>query len=275
MPELHDYDLRGDNGESAPTDLQTPPDNRPVGLWIAIGLIIVGAGIATYVMFGGRLSPAPVEQAEAPPAAEIPPAPLGTAPAPIVVPPLGESDALVRDLVKALSSHPRIAAWLTTDDLVRNFTAVVSNIAEGRSPATHLTVLRPDSAFTVVERGEDLYVDPVSFERYNGIADAVASIDPAGAAKLYSTLKPRIQEAYGELERTIVLLLNTPVPDQWVRVEPRGIGYGYADPKLEELSDAQKQLLRLGPRNMRLVQRSLREVALALGIPEGRLPAVR
>ena len=283
MSEQDDYDLRTDSGEPSPAGQPTPPDDRPVGLWIAIGLLIVGAGIAAYVMFGGRFSEAPVEQVEAPPVAEIPPAPLGTTPAPIAVPPLGESDALVRELVKALSSHPRVAAWLTTDNLIRNFTTVVSNIAEGRSPAGHLTTLRPDTGFKVVERGEDLYVDPASFERYNGLADAAASVDPAGAAKLYSTLKPRIQEAYGELgfpdqnfdhalERTIVLLLNTPVPDPWVRVEPRGIGYGYADPELEDLSGAQKQLLRLGPRNMRIVQRSLREIALALGVPEGRLP---
>jgi len=59
------------------------------------------------------------------------------------------------------------------------------------------------------------------------------------------------------------------------RVEPRGIGYGFADLDLEALTAAQKQLLRMGPRNVRIIQSSLRQIALALGIPAERLPAPR
>jgi hypothetical protein len=112
----------------------------------------------------------------------------------------------------------------------------------------------------------------------------MASIDAAGAARLYGTLKPRIDEAYRELgypdtpfdrtlERAIVLLLGTPASDGAARLEPKGIGYGYADPALEGLTAAQKQLLRTGPRNVRLIQSSLRRIAIALGIPAERLPA--
>ena len=38
------------------------------------------------------------------------------------------------------------------------------------------------------------------------------------------------------------------------------------------LTGVQKQLLRMGPRNVRIIQSSLREIALALGIPAERLP---
>ena len=41
---------------------------------------------------------------------------------------------------------------------------------------------------------------------------------------------------------------------------------------LESLTNAQKQLLRMGPRNVKLIQAKLREVAVALGIPASRLP---
>jgi hypothetical protein len=75
------------------------------------------------------------------------------------------------------------------------------------------------------------------------------------------------------LERAIVLLLETPVQEDPVRVEPRGIVYGFADEDLEDLTPAQKQLLRMGPRNARVVQTTLRAIALALGIPSERLPA--
>jgi hypothetical protein len=199
------------------------------------------------------------------------------------VPPLNESDPVVRELVKQLTSHPRVAAWLTTDNLIRNFVVVTSRVADGKTPSRQLGALRPSSAFAVVERGEATYVDQKSYERYDGIASAVASIDPAGAARLYATLKPRIEEAYGELgvqstfdqtlERAIVTLLKTPVVDDPVRVEPLGgTGYGFAEPQLEALTPAQKHLLRAGPRNARAIQASLRAIALALGIPAARLP---
>ena len=204
----------------------------------------------------------------------------------IDLPPLDETDAVVRDLVKALSSHPGVAAWLTTNHLIRNFTVVVANIAEGKTPSRHLTTLRPSSSFRVMERGSDVVIDPRSYERYNTIAAAAASIDPAGGARLYGTLKPRIEDAYRELgvpdtpfdrtlERAIVVLLSTPVREDQIRVEPRGIGYAFAAPELEGLTHAQKQLLRMGPRNARAIQAALRDVALALGIPAERLPARR
>ena len=241
-----------------------------------------------FEIFFGRQTAAPVTTAPERVEASQPLQPLGGDAAPIVLPPLDQSDPLVRELVKTISSHPRLAAWLATDGLIRNFTVVVANVAEGKTPAAHLRVLRPSSSFQVVERGGDLYVDPRSYERYDGLAAAVASIEPAGAARLYGTLKPRIEEAYRDLgfpetsfdrtlERVIVLLLETPVLDAAVRmrVEPRGIGYAFADRDLEALRAAQKQLLRMGPRNVRIIQSSLREIALALGIPAERLPAPR
>ena len=129
---------------------------------------------------------------------------------------------MVRTLVRQLSSYPHVVAWLATDGRIRNFTAVVANIADGKTPVTLMRTLRPSSPFRVVKQGDDLYLDPRTYDRYAGLADAVASIDPAGAARLYATLKPRIEEAHRDLghvdmpfdrhpERAIVLLLKTPV----------------------------------------------------------------
>ena len=152
------------------------------------------------------------------------------------------------------------------------------------TPARQLGVLRPASPFLVTERGGSLYIDPASYERYDALAAAAASVDPAGAARLYTTLKPRIEEAARELglgsfdrtlERAIVSLLETPVPREAnvrVQTEVRGIGYGFADPALENLTATQKQLLRMGPRNAASIKSSLRAIARALGIPEERLP---
>lgn len=224
MPDLPDYELAETPGK--PPHL--PPPRRPLGLWLVLAALVATIAIAAYIAFGGRQTSTPTttdpqrgEAAQQPGSAQ----PLGSNATSIVLPPLDETDPLVRELVKQLTSHPRVAAWLATPGLIRNFVVVVSIVADGRTPAGQLRALRPSADFSVVERGGELYIDPRSYERYDGIAAATASVDPAGAARLYATLKPRIEEAYRDLgvpdtpfdrtlERAIVLLLETPAVDE-------------------------------------------------------------
>jgi len=108
-------------------------------------------------------------------------------------------------------------------------------------------------------------------------------LDPAGLARVYAILKPRLVEAYRELghpegdldlavERAIVHLLQAPVVEEPIVLRPRVLSFRYEREDLEALSPAQKQLLRMGPRNVRAVQDQLRAVARELGIPLTRLP---
>ena len=281
MNDLPDYELHRTPSEPSPPTLSP---TRPTGLWVAAVLLIAAAGVAAYIAFGWRARPVPTAATPAPTASEkAPPPSLGGKGEPITIPPLDASDALVRTLIRALSENPAVTAWLTTNGLIRNFTVVVANMADGATPAKHLRALRPSSAFRVVERAGSPYVDPRSYDRYAVIADAIASVDPTGAARLYATLKPRIEEAHRELgssdrsfdrtlERAIVALLDTPILDGPVRLKPKGIGYAYADERLERLTGAQKQFLRMGPRNVRIMKARLREIALTLGIPPIQLP---
>jgi hypothetical protein len=283
-PDVPDYDLLKTPDEQSGMTAQAPLRRR--GIVAAVVLLAAAVAAAIYVAFGRWQDPSRTDRVTAQPeqAEALPPAqPLGGEPEAIAVPPLDETDPLVRELVKRLSSHPHLAAWLTTDHLLRNVTLVVSNVAEGRTPAGQLRVLRPASPFRVMARGRTTQIDPRSYARYDTLAAAAASIDPDGAARLYATLKPRIEEAYRDLgylnapfdralERAIVQLLGTPVVDEAIAVEPRGIGYDFVDPMVEGLPAAQKQLLRMGPENVRIVQSALRKLAAALGIPAERLP---
>lgn len=279
MTDLHDYELRKTEEPASEFEAAPPPRG---GVWIAVAVVAVLAAIAAYVFYTRRAAPAPPSVATHAPAA-APTRALGGEPEAVAVPPLDQSDPVVRDLVRALSTHPQVLAWLTTNGLIRNFAVVVSNIGEGVTPAKHLSPLRPKAAFQVVQRNGQMQIDARSYDRYDQLADAVASVDPAGASRLYATLKPRLLEAYAELgvrppsfdaalEHAIVVLLQVPVVDGPVQVNPKGIGYRFADSKLEELTGAQKQLLRMGPRNVRSIQSSLRRIAVALGIPAERLP---
>lgn len=259
-----------------PPDSGEPPRRLPIILAVVGVLVLAGAG---YLYLRKR-PPATesarrqTEQVARPGTSSRVPAEPGEN---IVLPPLDESDALVRELVARLSSHPRVAAWLTTDQLVRNFAVVVLNIAEGRTPSPHLRKIAPGGKFHVIEEGTTLRIDPRSFQRYDPHANAIAGIDARGAARLYATLKPRIDDAYRELgaphgdfdrtlERAIAQLLKPAALPETVAVQRAPAGFAFADPSLESLSPAQKQLLRMGPNNMRIVQSKLREVAQYVGL---------
>jgi hypothetical protein len=195
----------------------------------------------------------------------------------IDLPPLPQTDPIVRELVARLSSHPTVAAWLATKGLIVNFTVATLNVAEGRTPVQVLRSIAPRGRFQTTSAGEELFVDPRSYERYNPHGDAIGALDSAGTASLYLTLKPRITDAYRELgypegdfdrvlERAIGRLLQTPALGDKVGLQPKAVTYAYSDPKLESLSPAQKQLLRLGPRNAQTIRSKLQEIAALLDL---------
>ena len=193
------------------------------------------------------------------------------------LPPLPQSDPIVRQLVARLSSHPTVVAWLATKGLIANFTQVTLAIAEGRTPAPLLRPIAPRGRFRTTSARDGLFVDPRSYERYTPHADAIAAVDAAGTASLYLTLKPRITDAYKELgfpdsdfdrvlERAIGVLLHTPTVDDKAILVPKGVTYAYSDPALQSIPAAQKQLLRLGPRNGQIVRGKLEEISALLNL---------
>lgn len=280
MEPLDEYRL-----EKPPHPPPAPPASdagRRLALVLVPVLLALVAGVWWWLLRNpapaGRSTPAP----EAP-AREAAARPLGPVVEPRDLPPLGELDGVVRELLGALSRRPEVAAWLASDDLVRRFVASVDNVAGGASPARHNRALAPQVPFQVVRRGSRIVADPASYARYDSLADTVAELDVHALARLYATLKPRLEEAYAELgqpagtfdravELAIVHLLETPAIPPDAPLADDTVSYRYRDARIEALSPAQKQLLRMGPRNVPRVQDTLRALARALGIPEERLP---
>ena len=276
------------NTEPADIELiKTTPDGDPGTsrtrrlAVIALVLVVLAGAAGGYLLWrrGQTASPQPAKTA---PADTVQ---VRQETAQIPLPPLDATDALVRQLVGGLSAHPVVAAWLTTDRLIVNFVVVTGRIADGKTPVAELKAIGPVAPFQARTSKGAIAIDPASYRRYDKYAQAVAAVDAQGAARAYQTLKPRVDEAdrnFGgsgnfdpELERAIVELLKVPVVEGDVALRTAGIGYAFADPRLEGLSPAQKQLLRMGPENVRAIQGKLREIALALGIPDSRLPAAQ
>ena len=293
MPDPSEFNL--DKTQAPPTGAA---QSRVPVPWVIGAVVVIAVGLAIWFFLPDR--PAPESEAGPPPITAAPPAPpagpigvcqatdtstsavTDTAAEPIALPPLDGSDALVGMLAGTLSSNPRVAAWLATDDLIRHFTAVIENIVSGASPATHLAPLAPDGPFMVTGEGDALLLDPQSYRRYTPIAVAVQSVDVQAAAQLCGTLKPRLDEAFAELggsesfetalEQAIVSLLQTPALSGDIRLVPNDNTYAFRDAALESLTPAQKHLARMGAENTRVIQNKLRQLALAIGIPGDRLP---
>ncbi len=278
-----EYELGGLPGEDSPSPDEAtdePQSGFPFGL-LAAGLavvVVLAAVILFLVLRRGateKLAETPIPTASTAPAQpSASPTPEPT-PEPLALPPLDQSDQLLRELAGKLSTRPELAAWLANQDLARRFVAAVDNVAAGETPARHLPFLAPSGRFRAAGGAHAYVIDPRSYERYDGVATVVSSIDAAAAARLFVQVEPLLVAAYRELgypggrfretfERAAARMLAVPVLEGEVALVPAVLTYRFADPKLEGLSAAEKQLLRMGPRNVRLVQGKLREILAAL-----------
>ena len=287
MPGIDDYDFQAPDGPrqssgSGAGPAGPPPESGTNRAALVGGIVVVLVlAAAAYFFFARRTGPAPSatpEQTATTQAAK----PAAEDFEHIDLPPLDDSDALVRQRIGILSSNRLVAAWLATRGLIRNFVVVIENISHGMNPSGHLRVLKPAGAFRVTTRGNQVVIDPRNYDRFTPIADAAASFDARSAGRLYLSFKPLLQTAYDELgnqesidsavERAVAALLEVPAIDGDVRVEQtgEGIGYQYVEPRLESLASAQKQLLRMGPKNIRIIQSQLRTFAMTIGISSPR-----
>jgi hypothetical protein len=246
-------------------------DNKAVGIGSALLVVVIGAGIYFYKFAATVPPPAPAAAEAPPPGVSVPDA----APAE-PLPKLEESDGFIRSKAAPLSADPVFASWLKTDDLLARFAASVNMIGKGKVPKDGLSFMAPRKKFKARKRDGLFYADPSGYARYDAVAGAVASIDAAAAVKVFQACRPLFQQAYqglGErggdvqaaVERAAQVLLEAPEAGSSAALKEKGIVFAYVDDALESASPAQKQLMRMGPKNEAKIQAKLREVLRALG----------
>lgn len=241
------------------------------GEWLAVAVSVVLLAVAIFVWVekpsAPGASPAPVAAEAAAPATAV------EGPAPTV------ADPEARTSLEALSANAAFRRWLAkAEDLVRRGAVTIDNLAQGVSPRKALAVLAPTRPFKAVRRGSREVIAPESYARYDEFADAVASLDAAAFARVYGELHPALEGAYRELGypggsldaatgRALRRIEAAPVAEGDVALSPdRGV-YAFADPRQEQLGDVEKHLLRMGPRNTRLLQEKARALRVALNLP--------
>jgi len=258
--------------------------------WIAVilvAVVIVGFGIYYFLGSQPAKEPVPVEQPSKSESSDMTakPSPESVqAPLPAGRVALAESDDWVRKKSQEISPHAGWTEWLMNKNLVRRLTAAVVNITEGKSPRKHLNFLGPQKPFSALKKDEKLYLDPQSYDRYNLVAEVFSNLDASRAVGLFKEFNPLFQEAYrelgypqgdfqGALIQAMKELLAVPVVEGGIQLKETVLSYWAVDDNLEDLSEAQKHLLRMGPQNTRKIQKKLREMVLLLGVPENQIPA--
>lgn len=234
-----------------------PSSGGPSLVPIAVGgvLIVALLGAGAWWMWRTpaptNTTPAGVAATEAPITPPAPPA--------VELPPLDDMDGFLRPLLSALSNRPELARWLATDDLVRQLAAAIDQASQGDNPAGGFKELAPRSGMAVSRRNNRRSIDPASYRRFDGLVTTVTSIDASAVARIYKTIRPRLNQAYqnmghpgGNVDtavgQALDILLDTPVVKGPVTlVEGAGARWSYEDEDLESLTPTQKQLIRMGP----------------------------
>jgi hypothetical protein len=259
--------------------------------YLLLALALIALGVVLWrTMEGPATEPAPatVPVAEVaaevdplPSAADIPPRPAAvttvvlepSADPAVALPALADSDALVREQLAAAGASPPLDRLLQQQNLIQQGAALIDGFSRGLVLRKLLPIDPPAEAFSVLEQDGQVLMNPAGYARFDALVAAFAALDTAVLVDTFHTLRPLYEEAFGQLGlnpdefdnaviRMLDRILATPEIDGPIALTRKSVLYRYADPQLEELVPLQKQLLRMGPENIRRIKlqaRALRE----------------
>lgn len=187
--------------------------------------------------------------------------------------PLDTSDPAVKaSLIESSSADEEtVNRMLVNEGLIQRFVVSVTNLANDEMAPNHQLLTPPEQNFRVYSQAGKQWIDAASYKRYTPYVDMLESFDNEALLNIYGIYKGDIQTKFAEignpdqdfngvLLEAIDQLLDTPEVPVPVEVYTDSVAYKYADERLENLNEPQKQLLRTGPDNMRRIKAKLREL---------------
>lgn len=235
--------------------------------------------------------PAATSAPEAPPAAKVrlPVPPRNPVAAPVEVyqaadsapaePPfpnsLNEADAYVKNRVVDLIADKSLLRVLVLEHFISKLVLFIDQLPHKNLARLHLPLVAPRSEFLTLGTGDERLLDNNNFKRYQVYVDLLEALPDKVLVHLYRGLYPLFQLAYYDLDQgnryfndrfieVISHLLETPEPQEPLRLVKHISRFRFADPALEERSAGQKILLRMGVENTRRVKAKLENLRAAL-----------
>ena len=192
------------------------------------------------------------------------------------LPRLNDSDSFVAEKISELSSGTSLLGYLVDEQLVRRAVVLIENISRGQYPQTALPY-KPivEDMQVSSDDGRLFTMEAASYTRFDAAVAAFVALDTEQTVGLYRLLSPLLQQAYAEigfrdaefeqaLIKAIDAVLSAPEIEGPFQLVKPSVMYLYADTRLEELANMNKQLIRLGPENSARLKAKLREFKQAL-----------
>ena len=250
------------------------------GLIVVLLLVIAGGVVLLTGIWPPKGEPTPTATAPPP---EPPPSPIMTAieepaPEPSEPPPpppepvedplprLEESDDAVRDAVGDIPLGTAGQQYLIPGNIIERSASLIYLMAQGEVPYKLLPVSRPKAAFPIRDDGTQVVTDPAGFERYDALTQWLQSLDLESLLSSLEWFIPLFREAwsyYGEdpaafdmaVVITLDLVIATPEIDlSEARLTRKEAVWIFEDPAIEGLAPIQKQVLRMGPENAKILK---------------------
>jgi len=176
---------------------------------------------------------------------------------------------------QALNISTDNLAALDKDFFLQRSVAFLDGLARGVLLNKLLPFTRPTDVFIEEKKSQVLSMGASNFQRYDAFIDSIIAIDTKQAAAFFHWTRPLLETAYGELGypdgdlggtllTAIDTLLATPTIEGPIALKRNSVLYQYADPAIEGLPSAQKQLLRMGAENNQQLKAWLKKLRFAL-----------
>lgn len=278
--------MRAETEDRLEMNQKSGGDFPVVKLLLAVAVL---AGLLLFWYFGSGdeepveavavpVKPAVIPEPEVAPAPDIPerpePEPVTVVvpdpqtvepPVPPPLPTPEEADEMLREQLEVAGADAQLNGLIGAEDPMDVSAKLLDGASKGTILRKILPASAPTQAFSTVGEGEEIYMSPEGYQRYNAYADSIASLDTNSLVDGFHNLRPLYERAYEQLGldpadfdnaiiRTLDLILATPEIESPIALERESVMYTYADPELEALPEIQKQLLRMGPDNIRRIK---------------------
>ncbi|WP_018693088.1 DUF3014 domain-containing protein [Algicola sagamiensis] len=182
-----------------------------------------------------------------------------------VPPSLEDSDPFVRQALSDISLHQSLMELLVDRELIQNFVIFVDNLSYGQVERRFSPFHAPQLKFRVQQSDGETWMGAQSYRRFDIYLSILSSIDPENMVLLYRQYYPLVEDVYLELgypDKSFTQTLIEAI-DRVLAVKPIGaevevhrpkVMYQYVDEALENATELEKLLYRMGPENILKLQ---------------------
>ncbi len=176
--------------------------------------------------------------------------------------------------VKGVSED--LAHWFNVKGVIRKYIVIMNDLSQNQIIYKHRKFLKMPQEMLVKEDNLGLHMDQKSYQRYDRLANAIASIDVQKGRDLYLRFRPLLKQVFDEfgypagyrLEdifmKGAASVMEAPVIPGKISLVRESVRYKFANKQLEALDGVKKQMIRMGPENTRKIQRKLRQMVEAI-----------